>query len=101
MAIKINTTEGAFVLSGDLGLLVNNRKAKISLKRLGYKEDKNSVLIPYEENSQVPTLQDIERLLNKFFVKFEHGEDIKDDLSAYRQEQGGACIHYKCYQHFI
>ena len=87
MAIKINTTEGAFVLSGDLGLLVNNRKAKISLKRLGYKEDKNSVLIPYEENSQVPTLQDIERLLNKFFVKFEHGEDIKDDLSAYRQEQ--------------
>ncbi|MEP3890777.1 MAG: DEAD/DEAH box helicase [Hellea sp.] len=87
MTILINIIGNAFVLSGDMGTLIQNRKAKISLKRLAYRINNEDVVIPFEEQAKVPTLQDIERLLRKFSFEFEHGQDVQSDLSAYHQEQ--------------
>ncbi len=60
MNISIKITENHFVLSGDTNVLIHNRRAKISLRRLRYKIKNKNILIPFEGKTQIYTLQDIE-----------------------------------------
>lgn len=87
MTVLINIKENVFVLSGEMNLLVQNRRAKTSLKRLGYSIENDDVLIPFESKSKISILQDIEKLLEKFSFEFKFGKDLASDAAAYNQEQ--------------
>ena len=87
MKILITITNNNYVLSGDIDTLINNRRVKISLRRLGYQVSGDTILVPFEEKTKIYTLQDIEKLLEKFSIEYEYGDKVSDTLSAYHQEQ--------------
>jgi len=87
MIVSINIFENYFALNGNLEVLVHNRRAKISLRRLGYIIESENIHIPFEENTKIFTLQSIEKLLGKYSIEFEYDDAIKRELSAFHKEQ--------------
>tara|TARA_R110002051_G_scaffold78936_1_gene142569 strand:+ start:4041 stop:6029 length:1989 start_codon:yes stop_codon:yes gene_type:complete len=76
-----------FIISGDISELLNNKRIKLSLKRLGYSILADKIWIPFQNKTQIKTLQEIQRLLTKF--GFEQGltENIKNELESFNREE--------------
>lgn len=87
MTILINLEETNFELSGGTNHLLNNKRAKISLKRLKYVKNGKDIFIPFTEKNKILILKDIVKLLNKFSLKFQYGQDVKNELSSFSREQ--------------
>ncbi len=76
-----------FIISGNYNELVNNKRLSLSFKRLGYSMKDHTILIPFREETQVKTLQEIQRLLQKFDFKYRLSEKIKNELESYDREE--------------
>ena len=88
MRINIDITDKHFVLIGDVKELLSERRASVSLKRLGAKETEvPELLIPFEEKTKIFTLKSIDDLLSKFDAQVELGESTVAEVSAYSKEQ--------------
>ena len=87
MKINIDIVENTFVLTGDIDSILNNRRALLSIKRLSYKYEDTRLVIPFNENTKIHTLQTIERILNKFHIDTNLEEATKEELKAYDREQ--------------
>ena len=87
MKINIDIVENTFVLTGDIDTILSKRRALLSFKRLSYKHIDSRLVIPYNENTKIHTLQTIERILNKFYIGINLGEATKQELISYDREQ--------------
>lgn len=76
-----------FVISGDTGQLINNKRLKLSLKRLKYSVNDEKILIPFREETRISTLQEIQRLLTKFGFEQELAENTKNELESFDREE--------------
>lgn len=86
--IDNNSTNPSFVISGNFKELVNNKRLALSLKRLNFSIGQETILIPFREETQIKTLQEIQRLLLKFGFKDELSFNTKKELESYDREEG-------------
>lgn len=87
MNIHIDITEKGFILTGTIDIILNNRRALMSFKRLSYRYSEDKLIIPYEQKTKILTLQTIERILSKFDISTDLGEETKEELASYDREQ--------------
>lgn len=86
--INNNLATPSFVISGNFKELINNKRLALSLKRLDFSIEKETILIPFREETQIKTLQEIQRLLHKFGFKDELSLNTKNELESYDREEG-------------
>mgnify|MGYP000882715570 CR=1 FL=1 len=86
--INNDLTNPSFVISGNFAELVNNKRLALSLKRLDFSIENDTILIPFREETQIKTLQEIQRLLHKFGFKDELSINTKTELDSYDREEG-------------
>ena len=77
----------SFIISGRFNELLNNKRLSLSFNRLNVSIENETFKIPFREESQVKTLQEIERLLVKFGYKIELSVNTKNDLESYDREE--------------
>jgi len=77
----------SFIISGRFNELLNNKRLSLSFNRLNVSIENESFKIPFREESQVKTLQEIERLLVKFGYEIELSLNTKKDLESYDREE--------------
>lgn len=86
-SIDINIENDFFIVDGDIESLLQNKRLLISLKRLNFFIEKNSVNIPFRIESQIKTLQEIQGLLRKYNYVFQFSESIQEELQAFSKEE--------------
>lgn len=85
--LDVNIADNLFILSGETEALIQNKRLLISLKRLNYFVQNSTIIIPYIEETQIKTLQEIQNLLNKFDYNFQITDNIHKELQAYSKEE--------------
>ena len=86
-SIDVNVVDKFFIINGDTESLLQNNRLLISLKRLNYIIESNSLLIPFRDESQIKTLQEIQGLLGKYNHDFQFTENIQEELQAFSKEE--------------
>jgi len=86
ISIDINTDNNTFLLSGDINSILNNRRLLLSFKRLGYKQEKDEIIIPYRKESRVKSFQELKRILEKFKYKVLYSENTNIELESFKRE---------------
>lgn len=86
--IDVNVIDNLFVINGDTETLIQNKRLIISLKRLNYYIDCNALIIPFRDETQIKTLQEIQGLLSKYDYIFQLTENIYKELQAFSKEEG-------------
>lgn len=87
-SIDINIVDDFFIVNGDTDELLQNKRLLISLKRLGYFVENNSIIIPFRSENQIKILQEIQGLLNKYNYTFEFSENTQKELQSFSKEEG-------------
>lgn len=85
-SIDVDTVDYLFIINGDTESLLQNKRFLVSLKRLNYYVESNSVFIPFRDETQIKTLHEIQGLLGKFNYDFQFTENIQVELKAYSKE---------------
>jgi len=86
-SIDINTVDNFFIINWDLDELLQNKRLLLSFKRLSYFIQSNSVHIPFRDETQIKTLQEIQGLLGKYDYDFQLTENIQEELQAFSKEE--------------
>ena len=86
-SIDVNVVDNLFIINGDTESLLKNKRLLISLKRLNYFIESNSAFIPYRDETQIKTLQEIQGLLGKYNYDFQFTENIQKELQAFSKEE--------------
>ena len=76
-----------FLITGDLRELTENKRLLMSFKRLNYSVENNHINIPFREETQIKTLQEIKSLLNKHHYTFDLTENILEKLRTFSKEE--------------
>jgi SNF2 family DNA or RNA helicase len=85
--IDINNDSDLFIISGNTSEILNKKRIILSFKRLGYSTDNDNIIIPFREETQIKTLQEIQRLLSKFDFEHELAENTKNELESFYREE--------------
>lgn len=85
--IKIDINNYHFVISGEFTEITKNKRLLLSFKRLGYYIDNEAIFIPFQEETQIKLLQEIQRLLEKFGFTQELTEETKLDVESFEREE--------------
>ena len=85
--IDINNSSSLFILSGNTFDIINNKRLHLSFKRIGYSIDNENITIPFKEETQIKTLQEIQRLLNKFGFEQELTASTINELESFDREE--------------
>jgi len=67
--------------------LLNNKRIKISFKRLNYIQKDALILIPFYELEKVNKLDEIENIFKKYNFKYTLSEKLKNEESNYQREE--------------
>jgi SNF2 family DNA or RNA helicase len=86
-SIDVNIVDNLFSINGDTESLLQNKRLLISLKRLNYFIESNSVFIPFRDETQIKTLQEIQGLMGKYNYDFQFTENIQEELQAFSKEE--------------
>ncbi len=86
-SIDVNIVDNLFIINGDTESLLQNKRLLISIKRLNYFIESNSVFIPFRDETQIKTLQEIQGLLGKYNYDFQFTENIQEELQAFSKEE--------------
>jgi len=86
-SIDVNIVDNLFIINGDTESLLQNKRLLISLKRLNYFIESDSVFIPFRDETQIKTLQEIQGLLGKYNYDFQFTENIQEELQAFSKEE--------------
>lgn len=86
-SIDANVVDNCFIIKGDVKELIQNKRLLISFKRLSYSIENNDVFIPFREETQIKTLQEIQSLLSKYDYTFQLTENIQKELQAFSKEE--------------
>ncbi|NNT70923.1 DEAD/DEAH box helicase family protein [Flavobacterium sp. IMCC34852] len=89
LSIDITSNNGSeyFNISGEIQDIRNNKRILISLKRLGYIDKEESILIPFRLEDQISTLQEIQDLFQKYDFEFDYSRNIEDDIQNFHREE--------------
>ena len=87
LIIDINNENNSFYLQSFEESLLKNKRLLVSFKRLGYELENENIIIPFREETQIKTLQEIERLLKKFDINYSVSKRIKAELNSYHKEE--------------
>lgn len=85
--VDVDVQNNFFLIKGEMELLLHNKRLLISLKRLNYKVEGNIINIPFRDETQVKTLQEIQALLIKHDYSFHLTENIQKELSSFSKEE--------------
>lgn len=86
--ISIDIKDGYFLLSGDVGAILDNRRLFFLLKRMfDYREINGCISIRFENKTKIIVLQNIQEILNRNSLAVSLAENTKQELSAYSREQ--------------
>lgn len=87
LIIDINNENNSFYLQSFEESLLKNKRLLVSFKRLGYELENEIIIISFREETQIKTLQEIERLLKKYDINYSVSEGIKAELNSYHKEE--------------
>jgi SNF2 family DNA or RNA helicase len=85
--IRIDKSDSHFALTGDIRAVLENRRLMFSLKRLQFEIKEDGILIPFDPQKEISTLQEIQELLGKFGFSNEMSLDVKNDNENFIREQ--------------
>ena len=86
--IHVDHNRSSFILFNCANQLTNDKRLKMSLKRLEFQVEDTNIIIPFEEKTKISTLVEIQYLLSKFgFNKNLTKETIEDVQSFEREER--------------
>lgn len=85
--IDINSEINAFVISGIINPIVKNKRLLLTLKRLDFNINNDTILIPYQTKTQIKTLDEIRNLFTKFGLEYSLSENIETELESYHKEE--------------
>ena len=85
--IRIDKKDSRFLLTGDVDSLLNNQRLYFSLKRLNFREENEGMIIPYEKHTEIETLQEIQRILQKFEFTNELSSEVKKDEESFNRDE--------------
>jgi len=87
-SIEIHTDNGSkhFLLTGDIGGVLKNTRFVFSLKRLGYTQKEDKILVPYEDNTKIKILQELQTLSGKFSFATSLSEETRNEVSSFDRE---------------
>jgi SNF2 family DNA or RNA helicase len=86
ISIDINANDRTFLLSGNISSILNNRRLLLSFRRLGYTQENDNILIPYRQESQVKSFQELKRILEKFNYEILYSENTNIELDSFKRE---------------
>ncbi len=87
ITIHIDHENSCFTLLDCANLLTNDKRLVMSLKRIGFQVIQEDVSIPFEEKTKIETLDEIQRLLEKFGLKKNLTEQTVKDVESYEREE--------------
>ncbi len=87
VSIGVDEKASNLVLKGNIGFILENKRLLSSFKRLNYKHENNTILVPYPRENQAKVLQEIEELFDYFNLPKELSEEMKKSVSSYHREQ--------------
>lgn len=85
--IEIGKKDSAFLLSGNVDALLDNQRIYFSLKRLGFERVPEGILVPFETQTEMPTLQEIQTILEKFGFENDLSAGMRQDKENFVREQ--------------
>ncbi|MFZ3099872.1 MAG: DEAD/DEAH box helicase [Minisyncoccales bacterium] len=85
--IDIDRKKSRFILVGNTSIILKNDRLLVSLKRIGFELEGEKISIPYKEESQIATLQNLEDVLQKFGFIDKLSQETKDDVKNFEREQ--------------
>src|SRR6266478_5349834 len=85
--IEIGKKGSTFILKGDVDALLTNQRLHFSLKRLGFDRIPDGLVVPFEPQTEIRTLQDVQDILRKFGFEDDLSVEIRDDLANFVREE--------------
>ena len=85
--IDINNDCSTFIITGNKANIIKNKRLSLSFKRLGYSINNDDIIIPFREETQIKTLQEIQRLLSKFDFEQELTTNTTRELESFDREE--------------
>ena len=87
IAIHIDHENSNFILRDCSEFLTNDKRLTMSLKRIGFQVVEPDVIIPFKEKTKISTLDEIQRLLEKFGFKKSLTEETIKDVESFEREE--------------
>jgi superfamily II DNA or RNA helicase len=87
ISIDINIEKGVFILLGDTKSVLENRRILLTLERMEFLEIGNSIEIPFKNDNQIKTLEELEKILKRFDFEIQFSENINIELGSYKREE--------------
>lgn len=85
--LYIDIFEGSsYIITGEIGLLIDNPRIKITLRRLNYRLVNDSIIIDYTTTTKISTLEAISNLAEKFKIDLHRQESVNKILGTYKSE---------------
>jgi len=85
--IEIGKKDSNFLLQGDVDALLTNQRLHFSLKRLGFERIPEGLVVPFQPQTEIQTLQDVQDILRKFGFEDDLSVGIRDDRENFIREQ--------------
>jgi SNF2 family DNA or RNA helicase len=88
ITIDVNTADAisSFVIKGRYDDIIANKRLLLTLKRLNYGVFDKTIVIPFREENQIETLQEIQSLLSKYDLPYTLSEEAIDDVKSFNRE---------------
>lgn len=87
MKLSIDVNQHSFIIKGRGSELLENKRLRMSLSRLGYSIEDNDLLIPYGKETQIYTLQEIIRILKKFNYETALSNNTEKEIDNFNREE--------------
>lgn len=84
--VEIDSINLGFLIKGELDDILSNDRVMMTLKRLKFIMNSNSIFIPYEEGREIERLAQIRQLFDKNQIIIEVLSGKNDELSFYENE---------------
>lgn len=85
--IPIDIEKDHLLIRNQVPELLDNKRMRLTLRRLGYSIENDSIQIPFHSETKIDTLQEIINLLNKFDYETELSDNVEKDVNNYRREE--------------
>jgi SNF2 family DNA or RNA helicase len=85
--MRIDKDGSHFLLTGDIRHLLENKRLYFSLKRLHFQEEEGHIAIPFENETEIATLQEIQEILQKFGIRNDISDRLRTDTESFDRER--------------
>lgn len=84
---EIDIEDSNFLIKNIAEEVLRNKRLQLSFKRLNFILHQKDILIPFDENSKIKTLQEIQYLLVKFGFDTSISQQTSSDIKNFEREQ--------------